>query len=210
MAYTTTSSGLVIASALWNADVRDQTIVPFASTAARDSAISSPVVGMLEYIRSNDITEGFTSRNSAGQWRLPWNMPWGVQQVSNSAVATNSGVSGAYLDVGTSVTWTAVLRRWYKFTYSATRVSSPASSVLQVNATDGAGTVVLNGPVTQGSTVAVETPISFSWHEFAIAAGSTTRKIRAANSTAAASVFQVGSFSSVLIVEDMGPSGAPS
>lgn len=47
MPYTTLVAGTTITAAWANASVRDQVITPFASTAARDSAITAPVNGML-------------------------------------------------------------------------------------------------------------------------------------------------------------------
>jgi hypothetical protein len=49
MPYTTVVSGTTITASWGNANVRDQTVTPFATKAARDSAITSPVAGMLAY-----------------------------------------------------------------------------------------------------------------------------------------------------------------
>lgn len=47
MPYTTVVAGTTITAAYANANIRDQTLVPFANAAARDSAITVPVVGMV-------------------------------------------------------------------------------------------------------------------------------------------------------------------
>ena len=47
MAYTTSVAGTTITAAWANANVRDQGVTPFATTAAQASAISAPVSGML-------------------------------------------------------------------------------------------------------------------------------------------------------------------
>jgi hypothetical protein len=47
--YTTLVPGTTITSAWANANVRDQVVTPFATVAARTSAITSPVTGMLTY-----------------------------------------------------------------------------------------------------------------------------------------------------------------
>lgn len=47
MAWTTSVTGTTITAAWANANVRDQGISPFASTAARDSAIVSPIAGQV-------------------------------------------------------------------------------------------------------------------------------------------------------------------
>lgn len=50
MPYTTNVAGTTITAAWGNANVRDQVVTPFASSAARTSAITSPVAGMLSYL----------------------------------------------------------------------------------------------------------------------------------------------------------------
>lgn len=55
MPYTTLVAGTTITASWANANVRDQTIVPFATTAARDSAITSPVQGMVAAITDDDM-----------------------------------------------------------------------------------------------------------------------------------------------------------
>lgn len=47
MPYTTVVAGTAITASWGNANVRDQTIVPFANVSARDSAITSPVTGQV-------------------------------------------------------------------------------------------------------------------------------------------------------------------
>lgn len=47
MPYTTVVAGTTITASWANASVRDQTVTPFATTAARDAAITVPVAGML-------------------------------------------------------------------------------------------------------------------------------------------------------------------
>lgn len=209
MAYTTVVAGTTITATWGNADVRDQVIVPFTSTTSRDATITSPVVGMVEYLRTNDVAEGLTTRNSANQWRLPWNMPWGVQAVQTFSTSTASGTSGAYADTGATLTFTAVANRRYRYTYSCHRIGCPASAVLQVNPTDAANVAVFNGPVLSTTATAVDTVLTFQWYETGTAA-SVTRKIRATSSTASAFTFQASSWQTYFTVEDIGPQGAPS
>ena len=106
MAYTTIVAGTTITSAWANANVRDQTIAPFATTGARDAATTSPVVGMVSYISSNDANEGIVTRNSGGQWRLPWNLPWGYVASATTAI-DQTGISAATDLTGLAATWTA-------------------------------------------------------------------------------------------------------
>ncbi len=61
MPYSTLVSGTTITAAWGNANVRDQVVTPFATAAARSSAITSPVEGMLSYRADGDIFEGYVN-----------------------------------------------------------------------------------------------------------------------------------------------------
>lgn len=70
MPYTTNVSGTTITAAYGNANIRDQVVTPFATVAARDSAITSPAVGMVCYtIDTNTlwVYRGTAWRQIAGQ-----------------------------------------------------------------------------------------------------------------------------------------------
>lgn len=54
MGYTTVSTSTAVSSTLWNGQVRDQVVSVFASEAARNIAITSPVEGMLCYTSDTD------------------------------------------------------------------------------------------------------------------------------------------------------------
>lgn len=54
MPYTTVVAGTTITAAWGNANVRDQVITPFATAAARTSAVSSPVEGMVSWLSDQD------------------------------------------------------------------------------------------------------------------------------------------------------------
>ena len=66
MPYTTVVSGTTITAAWSNANVRDQVVTPFATAAARSSAITSPVEGMLSYRADGDIFEGYVNSGWVG------------------------------------------------------------------------------------------------------------------------------------------------
>lgn len=57
MPYTTLVAGTVITASWANASVRDQVVTPFASTAARTSAITAAVEGMVTYQTDTDKLE---------------------------------------------------------------------------------------------------------------------------------------------------------
>ena len=59
MPYTTLVAGTTITASWANANVRDQVVTPFASSAARTSAISAPVEGMLSVLTDTDLLDGY-------------------------------------------------------------------------------------------------------------------------------------------------------
>jgi len=59
MPYTTLVTGTTITASWANANVRDQVVTPFASAAARTSAISSPVEGMVSWLSDVNALEAF-------------------------------------------------------------------------------------------------------------------------------------------------------
>lgn len=66
MPYTTVVPSTTITAAWGNANVRDQVVTPFATAAARDSAISSPVEGMYADLADTDTLW----RRTGTTWRI--------------------------------------------------------------------------------------------------------------------------------------------
>jgi hypothetical protein len=66
MPYTTSVPGTTITASWANANVRDQVITPFASVSARDSAITSPVNGMMAVTTDT----GYLWRHNGTKWLL--------------------------------------------------------------------------------------------------------------------------------------------
>lgn len=60
MPYSTNVSGTTITAAWGNANVRDQVVTPFASAAARTSAITSPIQGMISTRTDENVAELYT------------------------------------------------------------------------------------------------------------------------------------------------------
>jgi hypothetical protein len=209
MPYTTLVAGTVITAAWANANVRDQTVSPFASTAARDSAISSPVAGMVEYLTTNDATEGLTTRTSAGTWRLPWNQPWGYIATA-TATTDQTGISTTVTTVtGMDVTWTAVANRVYAVHAYLSRpqqITAGGEQIFQI--TNGSN--VQQGLTAQRVQAANDTgALNMVNIELGITAGSTTRRLRCNTSAGTMNTNGATSGGRIYIV-DMGPNGAPS
>lgn len=63
MPYTTNVAGTTITAAWGNANVRDQVVTPFATAAARTSAITVPVEGMVSYLQDTNVLDGYDAAN---------------------------------------------------------------------------------------------------------------------------------------------------
>ena len=91
MPYTTLVAGTTITSSWANANVRDQVVTPFATAAARHSAITSPVEGMYAY--TNDVNCSWVYNGSV----------WVNVNPQAATVATNeSTASGAFTALATA------------------------------------------------------------------------------------------------------------
>jgi hypothetical protein len=210
MPYTTSVAGTTITASWANANVRDQVVTPFASTSALASAITAPVVGMATYISSNDVSEGLLTRSSANQWRLPWNMPWGRVGSGSFSTATSSGVSGSLADVGPTVSFTAIANRRYKVSVSICRIGAPATvSTITTVLVNGSGVPLQYLSFNSVAANAVF-PVSSVGEFTGIAAGAYTFKVQGTIDGASAATYQSGTYGSSMIVEDIGPGGAPS
>lgn len=138
MPYTTNVAGTTITAAWGNANVRDQVVSPFASAAARTSAITSPVAGMVSY---QSDTQALYYYNGTS-WVL----------VSPQAAGAADATSGTT----TSTTFTDTLTGASTLAVSFT---APASgqivvSVAATMANGGANNVVIGFRLSGASTVA--------------------------------------------------------
>jgi len=209
MPYTTLVAGTTITAAWANTNVRDQTIGAFASTGARDSAITSPVAGMVQYLTTNLVTEGLTTRNSAGQWRLPWNMPWGfIGQASHASA--QSGITTSITDVTSlSVAFTAVANRVYLVTGFAMLEKGTNAGTGRIELTT-AGNVLIRLLVDQKMGIGDIQTVQWASHVTGTAAGAATFKLRAAAGGLTSLTIRGDANPTIMAVYDVGPNGAPS
>jgi len=208
MAYTTIVSGTNITSSWANANVRDQAVSPFGSTAARTAAITAPIAGMVSTLTTNTATEGVEVYNSAGQWRMPWNMPWGFVQYTQTTTTVTSGNNTNIL-VGNTLS--VINRRRYRITgfvpyYFSNVALNTAEVQLTVGGTYVSGQRVFTSQVSSGENgatvvayyTATATNASLACNLYSAAVVGTDHRYGA---SATIPIF-IG-------VEDIGPSGAP-
>ena len=86
--FKTFTAGSVLTASDVNNYLMEQSVMVFASTAARDSAITAPEAGMVAYINSNDANEGlWVYTGSAWLYAVPNSTtPLYAARVSNAAV----------------------------------------------------------------------------------------------------------------------------
>jgi hypothetical protein len=105
MPYTTVVAGTVITASWGNANVRDQVVTPFGSAAARTSAVTAPIQGMVSTLTDIDTFEAYDGTNwvaiaSWASWDT-YNPTWGS---SGSAPSIGNGtLVGRYQKFGRSV-----------------------------------------------------------------------------------------------------------
>ena len=210
MAYTTTVTGTTITSSWANADVRDQVIVPFSSTAARSAAITSPVTGQVSTLTTNLSTEGIYQYNSAGQWRLPWALPWGVVSTTSTTSASSTTSGTTELAVATAPSFTAVANRYYRVTWSCSAIGTVASDLFdaKIRLTNVAGTNFHDQRyvVTGGS---LQIPLTVVASISTISAGATVLVGTFQRAAGTGTLQTVAGLINEITVEDCGPSGAP-
>ena len=207
--FKTFSAGAVLTASDVNAYLM-QGVLVFATEAARDAAITSPQRGMAAYVSSNDSSEGLYTYNGTAWRKGPsWNAPWGVvgyASTTSSSAATTSSTDWS----GLSVTWTAVNRRLYRTTlhgylYSDNASGSDYVDLVIANSTPtqlAAARAIVSFAVYEGRTVQyVETNVT----------GSQTRKARITRVSGAGNVsgYAAATFQASIVVEDLGPTGAP-
>ena len=208
--YGTVTAGTVIAAATHNEYVRDQVVSQFTTTGNRNAAITSPVVGMVTAISSNDSAEGLEFRNSASQWRKIWNMPWGV--IGYAAITANqTGITTVADITSLTLTHTAVNNRRYRITGRINIQSNTVSDYGQIQLTDSTPTQLENSLFNTHTSANNDTTQSIVFVEAGIS-GSVTRKLRAGRAGGSAGTFQVSASATApafILIEDIGPSGAP-
>ena len=200
----------VLTAANVNNYLMTQSVMYFATTAARDTAITSPVDGMVAYIGSNDSSEGLYTYNGTS-WRLgSWNMPWGAVAAA-SIITKNNTVSGVFANVpGLTVTFTSVNRRKYEIILNCQLYSTVDSDRFDVRITDGSGTIIKSSYNTV--TAGVGNVLALHTNLTSVTSGSFTVKVtfaRAGGSGTCSLGFADGEVPSTLTVKDIGPSGAP-
>jgi hypothetical protein len=188
----------------------EQSVMSFASTGARDVQITSPVDGMTAYIRSNDANEGLYTYNGTSWRKGPgWNAPWGQigRNQGNGPGTSTSGTTETA--VFTSASFTAVANRFYRVSI-ATTISSTAGDgyTMRIRQDSTAGTVWSGGNIVF-ATGQAKLQVHPMGSLGSLTAGSHTFLLTLTRN-AGSQTAQISTLEAVnMVVEDIGPSGAP-
>lgn len=186
-----------------------KTDISFATTAARDAAITSPVAGMTAYINSGDSSEGLYSYTGTTWNKGPsWNAPWGLLA---SGVSSGNTVIGALQDLtGMTATATFIANRNIELRaqiqWSTTNMATPNYiSYIYEGATG-----------LTGVHVSLAANNAFGWQQIVVhsywlnpTAGSHTYNVKGSAYPAAGATGIVTATVSNFRIIDHGPSGAP-
>ena len=208
--FKTFTAGAVLTASDVNTYLMQQSTMVFATTTARDAAITSPSDGMICYVNSNDASEGLYTYNGTAWRKGPgWNAPWGIQGTPASKTAQQASITTIVDITDLSVTFTAVTNRYYKVVLEAAFSTSGSGAV--------AGGIIRNGSTNlQYTNVEIPNPNVVQdrmiIYVSTFTAGSTTVKASAQKNSGAGTLNWYSDTSALITrlwVEDIGPAGAP-
>ena len=180
--------GATITSA-WGSTVRDQIITPFSSSVNRATEIASPVSGQVTTL----------------SWRAPWNTGWGIVAIS--------ALPGAFTGTGTqyssTFTFSSIANRYYRVSLTgdlenSTVIAANIALGLYNNAGTPAPQVLY--PSTNRAGVNEHGFAGGSYLYASASTGTQTWKIGVINPSGSVTVTYTPTS---LIIEDIGPNGAP-
>ena len=203
------TAGAVLTASDMNNYLMEQSVMYFATEAARDAALSSPEDGMVVYIGSNDADEGLYTYNGTAWRRGPgWNAPWGYIQYTEVTSNVTSGNNAVILGGNTI---SVLNNRRYRITghvpgYFSSAANNVAEVRIRVGGFDIAGSRVYTSQITSAENgcnivalyTATATNAALACNLFSAAVVGTNHQYLAS-----------ATIPMSLLVEDIGPSGAP-
>lgn len=191
--------------------LQKQSIMYFATTAARDSAIVSPEDGMTCYIGSNDSSEGLYTYNGSAWRKGPgWNAPWGpVGHFSTTTTYSRNNNTTAEIDPAFRISVSTCANRRLRLTFRANLTNADAGGTVDFYNNTTSTTLgrafqdndVLNVKQCDGSLV-IDSSASTTVYTIRWASVLVTFGVVGTIATTNVSPTQ-------FTIEDIGPSGAP-
>lgn len=201
----------------WGNAIRDRASQVFDTAVNRDAAITVPQVGQSGVITTGSNAGEYFYVGATDGWRPAWNSGWGVVGSVSSSALSQAVVSTTAIDVtGLSVTFTAVANRLYRVTAFLPLVQQSGTlGTTKVQLTDASNNVLTtpfdenlaaSGTGSRGGAMG-------TYLAGGISAGSYTVKLRALTSAGTATLTTTAAAGDpgigLLLVEDIGPNGAP-
>jgi len=208
-----TFTSTVLTASDVNNYLMEQSVMAFASTGARDVAITAPEDGMVAYIQSNDANEGLYTYNGTSWRKGPgWNAPWGLMGKDKKTNTSVTSATHTTLQDATNtltITITTVTNRVYRMTTVHNPYASGGANGFQAAHVIGGATqsqFLVNSlsTVTQDTRTYVSTYTETSGQSRIFKA-----QIAAYNTNTAITDWGSATIPRILIVEDIGPDGAP-
>lgn len=213
-----TFTATVLTASEMNNYLMEQSVMSFASTGARDVAVTAPEAGMVAYIRSNDSSEGLYHYSSASAWRKGpgWNSPWGVQAAAKITSGTSSSGATPTTVSGFSISTPSLpANRYLKHTVSGHIIFGSVNDTGRIaiyNAASSGSEVASSDYTPYANSTTIAFGISFSWYETTTTTAALDRRIvvyRATGSSSNIRFFADATRPAIYTIEDIGPSGAP-
>lgn len=200
----------VLTAADLNAYCSFQSVMVFATTAARDTAITgaNKIDGMVCYIASGDSSEGLYTYNGSSWTRGPgWNAPWGVRSVKTDTTDRVRTTTMAELATGLRTTETYIANRYLRFTLIASLSETSAGGGFIAEVYNTTASTTLARIAASQETVDAAYQVAHSW--VGVSTAGAVYTIRMQGVTHSVNVLGSTVQATKFIVEDIGPSGNP-
>jgi hypothetical protein len=204
--YKNFTAGAVLTASDVNNHLMEQSVMYFATTAARDAALSGSLEdGMTVYQGTNDVNEGIWTYHGSA-WRRPWNMPWGMQLHAVDTVSTRDFTTSPATIPNITGSVSVVANRFYRCTFTCRflNTSASAGNIFSIRA---GGASVFNGIQPNFSTFGDQSFMVYGIFK-STTTGAVTFDVQANASAGTLKIYGANS-PTTLTVEDCGPYGAP-
>lgn len=200
----------VLTASNLNEYLGSQVVTVFATTTARDAAISGANLldGMVCYIASNDSSEGLYTYNGSNWRKGPgWNAPWGV--ISQKTDSTDRTITTTMAEVASGLRSTATIigNRYLRFTVEASLSESTNTTGFVAEIYDNTAAAVVRRAAQYNTDIGTGYQVASSFVVASTAAAVYTLRMQGV----AHSFNLYGSTvqSTRVTIEDVGPSGSP-
>ena len=204
MAYKTFSDGVALPASDLNTYLMRQSVT---KTTAAHSGLPTPAEGDVVYETDTDSLFVYTTATTG--WRAPWNMPWGqLAYVQVTTGAGNTGLGSTATDLVSLTTGALTLpaNRRVKITAQVRTSQNTSTGTIVLGINDSVA-----GTIGQATNYAVATAIGWQVVSAVVTPASGAHTYKLQLSTTAGTVDLVASSTqpASILVEDIGPAGAP-